>query len=95
VAAAADGLAVLAYARDPARVAADLAAYRHILPQDRSLTVGVRPMPPDCLSAAAFAPKAAVIASMGATSMDVYHYGLMRQQQLDWVGAARYTPPPA
>ena len=95
VAAAADGLAVLAYARDPARVHADLAAYRALLPPDRSLTVGVRPMPPDCLSADAFAPKAAVIASMGAASMDVYHYGLMRRQQLDWVGAARHIAPPA
>jgi hypothetical protein len=52
-------------------------------------------MPPDCLSAESFAPKAAVIAGRGAASMDVYHYGLMRRQQLDWVGPARHSTPPA
>lgn len=88
VAAAADGLAVLAYARDPARVRADLEAYAALLPPGARLTVGVRPMPPDCLAAAELPPKVAVLRALGAETMDVYHYGLMRLRQLDWVGAA-------
>lgn len=88
VAAAADGLAVLAYARDPARVRADLEAYAALVPPGTSLSVGVRPMPPDCLSADELGPKVAVIEAIGAATMDVYHYGLMRLRQLDWVGGA-------
>jgi hypothetical protein len=88
VARAAHGLSVLAYARDPARVAADLAAYREIAPTGASLSVGVRPMQPDCLAAAELGPKVDVLRAHGVESMDVYHYGLMRLQHVDWVGAA-------
>lgn len=88
VAAAADGLSVLAYARDPGRVRADLEAYASLLPAGARLSVGVRPMPPDCLDAAELPPKVEVLRALGVETMDVYHYGLMRLCQLDWVGAA-------
>jgi hypothetical protein len=88
VARASHGLSVLAYARDPARVAADLAAYRAILPEGTRLSVGIRPMQPDCLAAAELTPKVEVLRAHGVESLDVYHYGLMRLQHVDWVGAA-------
>ncbi len=88
VAAACHGIAVLAYARDVARVRTDLDAYARLLPAGVSLTVGVRPMPPDCHSAAEMAPKVALLRERGVASMDVYHYGLMRLHHLDWVGEA-------
>jgi hypothetical protein len=82
------GLSVLAYARDPGRVDADLAAYRRLLPAGTRLSVGMRPMPPDCLAAEEMGPKVAALRANGVESMDVYHYGLMRLLHLDWVGAA-------
>jgi hypothetical protein len=88
VGAAADGLSVLAYARDPARVRADLQAYARLLPAGTPLSVGIRPMPPDCLAAAELPPKVEELRAAGAETMDVYHYGLMRLRQLDWVGQA-------
>ena len=88
VAAAADGMAVIAYARDLERIHGDLTAYRQLLPPGTPLNVAVRPMPPDCLNAAEFPPKVALIRDFGAASLDVYHYGLMRHRQLDWVGSA-------
>jgi hypothetical protein len=88
VAQACDGLIVLAYAREPARVAADLAAYRSLLGPEARLAVGMRPMPPDCLSAADLAPKIAVLREQGVDALDAYHYGLMRLQHVDWVGQA-------
>jgi hypothetical protein len=93
VTAAADGLAVLAYAHDTARVRADLEAYAALLPDGARLSVGVRPMPPDCLAAAELPPKVEVLRAVGAEAMDVYHYGLMRLRQLDWVGAALRPAP--
>ena len=88
VAQACNGLIVLAYARDPARVAADLAAYRQLLPPATRLAVGVRPMPPDCLTAADLTSKVAVLRDQGVDTMDAYHYGLMRLLHVDWVGQA-------
>lgn len=79
------GLSVLAYARDPGRVALDLAAYRAILPPGAHLSVGMRPMPPDCLSPADLAPKLPVLREHGVENLDCYHYGLMRLLHLDWV----------
>ncbi len=87
-ASACHGIAVLAYAREVSRVRVDLDAYAHLLPAGTPLTVGVRPMPPDCSSAAEMAPKAALLHERGIASMDVYHYGLMRLHHLDWVGEA-------
>lgn len=88
VAAVCHGIALLAYARDVERVRADLDAYAHLLPAGVSLTVGVRPMPPDCHSAAEMTAKVALLRERGIASMDVYHYGLMRLKHLDWVGEA-------
>ncbi|MCL6541472.1 MAG: hypothetical protein K6T87_12980 [Roseiflexus sp.] len=88
VASACHGIAVLAYARDVNRVRADLDAYTNLLPDGVNLTVGVRPMPPDCYDAGEMTAKVALLRERGVASMDVYHYGLMRLHHLDWVGQA-------
>src|SRR5262249_11091226 len=57
VAAAGKGLSVLGYVPDPAVLRGDLAGYRARLPAGTSLSVALRPMPPDCDSPRALAAK--------------------------------------
>ncbi|MEW2399650.1 hypothetical protein [Streptomyces sp. NPDC046862] len=69
---------LLAYARDPARVAADTAAYRTALPDDCTLRAVLRPGAPDTDSADGLAEKtAAATGPGGADAVDFYHYGLV------------------
>ncbi len=87
-AAAADGLEAIGYAADPARVELDLAAYAALLPAGRSLDVALRPTVPDCDDPANLAAKLAVADALGATRVDLYHYGLAPLSALETVRAA-------
>ncbi|MEU6259405.1 hypothetical protein [Streptomyces sp. NPDC047043] len=71
------GYSVLAYARDPARIAADTAAYRSALPDTCALRTVLRPGAPDTESAHALADKTAAARTAGADAVDFYHYGLV------------------
>jgi hypothetical protein len=68
--------AVLAYARDPARVADDVAAYQRSVGKDRELRVILRPGTPDTDSEDRLAAKVRAAKAAGATAVDFYAYGL-------------------
>ncbi|MFJ9896788.1 hypothetical protein ACIQPR_26005 [Streptomyces sp. NPDC091280] len=82
------GYAVLAYARDPARVATDTAAYRAVLPDTCALRTVLRPGAPDTESAEALAAKTAAARTAGAEAVDFYHYGLVPFPVLERVPTA-------
>ncbi|WSQ06663.1 hypothetical protein OG604_02250 [Streptomyces sp. NBC_01231] len=83
------GYALLAYARDPARVASDTAAYRAVLPDDCVLRTVLRPGAPDTFSADNLAEKtSAATGPGGADAVDFYHYGLVPFPVLDRIPAA-------
>jgi hypothetical protein len=86
VAGVAAGVQVLAYARDPARVAADLEAYDNA--GASPLHVALRPMWPDCDGPSNLKAKVEAVRAAGAASVDFYHYGLAPAAALDWVAAA-------
>jgi len=77
----------IAYARDPARVELDLAAYRAAL-GDGALSAIVRPFGPDCDDAANLRAKAELARAAGCRRFDLYHYGLMPLPVLDRIAAA-------
>jgi hypothetical protein len=83
-----DGVGVLGYVREPAELRRDLTAYRTAIGSKPQLSVAVRPMPPDSLSANDVAAKIAVAGEFGAGWVEFYHYGFMRLRNLDWVGEA-------
>ena len=89
LAAAGQGLSVLGYVPDPATLRDDLMGYRARLPAGTSLSVALRPMPPDCDSAETLAAKLRVLAELDVAAADFYHYGFMRLANLAWVGEAR------
>ncbi|MEV4298732.1 hypothetical protein [Microbispora rosea] len=68
--------AVLGYARDPARVADDVAAYRRSVGKNPELRVVLRPGPPDTDSADRLAAKVRAARTAGAGAADFYAYGL-------------------
>ncbi|MFJ8110799.1 hypothetical protein [Streptomyces sp. NPDC096132] len=83
------GYAVLAYARDPERVAADTVAYRAALPARCSLRAVLRPGTPDTHSAEHLAAKTAAAGGPGgADAVDFYHYGLVPFPVLERVPVA-------
>lgn len=83
------GYAVLAYARDPERIAADVAAYRAVLREGCSLRAVLRPGVPDTDSAERLAAKtAAATGPGGADAVDFYHYGLVPFPVLDRIPVA-------
>ena len=88
VALAAHGLAAIGYARDPARLALDIDAYRALIPDDRALTVALRPMRPDCHDPANLREKIALLRERGVACVDFYHYGFIRLDTLDWIREA-------
>ncbi len=88
VAQAAHALSVVGYARDPERLRRDLDAYGALLPDDRPLSVALRPMLPDCDSAANLAPKLALLRERGVAWADFYHYGFVRLSALDMIKEA-------
>lgn len=82
----------VAYAADPARVAADLGAYR-LLAGERALTAAMRPVLPDCVSAANLAAKLQAARDAGVDRVDFYHYGLAPLSALDRIRAALALTP--
>jgi hypothetical protein len=79
---ATDGIEVLGYARDPARVAADLAAYGDVA------ALGLRIMHPDCDGPENLRAKVEAARAAGVRELDFYHYGLAPLASLDWVRSA-------
>ena len=75
------GYAMLAYARDPARLAADVAAYQAFLGSRAELRVTLCPGPPDTPSAANLPDKLHAAAS--AAAVDFYNYGMYPFSVLD------------
>ncbi|WP_031159298.1 hypothetical protein [Streptosporangium roseum] len=81
-------LSVLAYARDAARVADDVGAYRRSTGKDRELRVVLRPGLPDTDSADRLTAKVRAARSAGADAVDFYAYGLMPYPILDRIPGA-------
>ncbi len=67
---------VLAYARDAARVADDVAAYQRSVGKDRELRAVLRPGAPDTDSEDRLAAKVRAVKAAGAQAVDFYAYGL-------------------
>ncbi|MDA0638292.1 hypothetical protein OUY22_33210 [Nonomuraea sp. MCN248] len=80
--------AVLAYARDAARVADDVGAYLRSVGKDREVRAVLRPGHPDTDSADRLVAKARAAKAAGAAAVDFYAYGLMPHPVLDRVPAA-------
>ncbi|MBP2705895.1 hypothetical protein JOL79_18985 [Microbispora sp. RL4-1S] len=80
--------AVLAYARDPARVAEDAAAYRRSIGKNRELRVVLRPGVPDTDSGERLAAKARAARTGGAQAVDFTAYGLVPFDVLDRIPGA-------
>lgn len=85
---AAHALSVIGYARESERLRLDLDAYRALLPADRTLSVALRPMLPDCDSAENMAAKLALLRERGVAWADFYHYGFVRLSALDLIREA-------
>jgi hypothetical protein len=80
------GYAMLGYARDPARLAADVAGYRDLLGRACELRVTLRPGPPDTPSAASLPDK--LRAAAPAAAVDFYNYGMYPFSVLDRIRPA-------
>ena len=76
-----------AYAADVERVRLDLEAYRAAL-GDATVSVVLRPIPPDCETAENLAAKLALARELGLQWAGIYHYGFLRLEALDLVRAA-------
>jgi hypothetical protein len=87
------GYAMLGYARDPARLTADVAAYRAVLDSACELRVTLRPGPPDTPSAANLLEKLHVAAASGAAAVDFYNYGVYPFPVLDRIRHALSRQP--
>ncbi|WP_285773153.1 hypothetical protein [Microtetraspora sp. NBRC 13810] len=84
---------VLAYARDPGRVAEDVGAYRRSVGKDREVRVVVRPGLPDTDSADALVAKVRAARAAGAQAVDFYAYGLLPFPVLDRIPEALSRTP--
>jgi len=84
-------LGVLAYAREVARVADDVTAYRRSTGKDRELRVVLRPGLPDTDSADRLAAKVRAVRASGADAVDFYAYGLLPFPILDRIPRALST----
>ncbi|MCG5216176.1 hypothetical protein [Streptosporangium sp. KLBMP 9127] len=84
---------VLAYARDAARVADDVAAYRRSVGKDREVRVVLRPGVPDTDSAGRLAAKVRAVKAAGAQAVDFYAYGLVPYPVLDRITEALTQTP--
>ena len=78
---------VLGYAADVGRVKLDLETYRAIL-ADATLSVALRPCPPDCETPETLAAKLTLAREVGLTWAGIYHYGFLRLEALDLIRAA-------
>ena len=84
----ADGLAILGYFAGLKRWTTEMDAYRAVLPAGLPVEVGLRPCIPDCASAEELAAKVAYCATMGATGVSFYNYGMMPTRRMAWVRQA-------
>ncbi|PZG28421.1 hypothetical protein C1I98_32860 [Spongiactinospora gelatinilytica] len=84
---------VLAYARDAARVADDVAAYRRSVGKDRQIRAVLRPGLPDTDSADRLAAKVRAVRAAGAQAVDFYAYGLAPFPVLDRIPEALAQTP--
>ncbi|QKW36928.1 hypothetical protein HUT06_25300 [Actinomadura sp. NAK00032] len=76
LASAVPSYAILCYARETARVAEDVAAYRKALGPEPALRAVLRPGHPDTTSADHLSAKVAAARTSGADAVDYYAYGL-------------------
>ncbi|MEV2273054.1 hypothetical protein [Nonomuraea africana] len=79
---------VLAYARDAARVADDVAAYLRSVGKDREVRAVVRPGHPDSDTTDRLVAKVRGARAAGAAAVDFYAYGLVPYPTLDRIAAA-------
>ena len=87
VARGADEFEILGYVKTPAELERLTAGYLdRIGPVEHA--VGLRPMWPDTSDLASLTEKVRVARAGGAVRLDFYHYGLMPERSLDWIGAA-------
>lgn len=84
---------VRAYARDPARVADDVGAYRRSVGRDRELRVILRPGLPDTDTPARLAAKVRAVRAAGAQAVDFHAYGLEPFPVLDRIPEALAQTP--
>jgi hypothetical protein len=87
LAAACPEVMVLGYAADVERVRLDLEAYRGAL-GDATVSLVLRPIPPDCETADNLAAKLALARELGLGWAGIYHYGFLRLETLDLIRAA-------
>jgi hypothetical protein len=92
VASLCDEYSVLSYARDPERVASDLACYRQLVPEDTALRVTLRAGAPDCTQAPGtedeLERKITHVRQARAGWLDFYHYGLVSTVAVERAGRA-------
>ncbi|MBB4940106.1 hypothetical protein FHR32_004411 [Streptosporangium album] len=81
-------LGVFAYARDAARVADDVGAYRRSTGRHRELRVVLRPGLPDTDSADRLDAKVRAVRAAGGDAVDFYAYGLVPYPVLDRIPGA-------
>ncbi|GAA3829468.1 hypothetical protein GCM10022226_57920 [Sphaerisporangium flaviroseum] len=79
---------VLAYARDAARVADDVGAYRRSVGNDRELRVVLRPGLPDTDSEDRLAAKVRAVRAAGGDAVDFHAYGLVPYSVLNRIPGA-------
>lgn len=80
-------IGVPVYTPDPQRVAAEVKAYRDIVPAD-GFGVVLRPMAPDCTDVENLVQKITAVREAGAATLSYYHYGLMPLPMLGMVAEA-------
>jgi len=83
-----DGLGVLGYFADPARLEREVGAYQARIPAGQQIDVVLRPMAPDSRGGEDLAAKVTLLRRHGVRDIDFYHYGLMRLEALDWIAHA-------
>ena len=88
VSALVDEFEVLGYAAETPRVASLLGDYRAAIGARADIAVALRPMWPDTVTARDLIERVHLVASSGAARLDFYHYGLMPERSIDWVGTA-------
>jgi hypothetical protein len=83
------GLSVMGYSRDDVRFAADLNSYREVLPEPAPLSLVMRALPPQCFGSDDLCSKLAMAEKVRVDWVEVFVYGLMRLEALDWFREAR------
>ena len=84
-------LEAIGYAANPERLHLELAAYRAVIGPERTLSVIMRPMAPDCDGVENLAAKLTIARELGVAEVGFYHYGFMRLESLDLIHAALKT----